>query len=233
MSKGTAFSPIVMNLMVCVYANPDKENPFRTRNGDMASRHYPDLHWKDLADRLTKHLHRHANLPKTVKLYVANDAADILDIDGIHSHTGKEIAPAVQGAHIKAAEAIQAATYQDYRGGILDIVKGKPDQEALHIGPRLKSNGLRPPIGAFVIGLRFENTSQLTDYLGEATSPLFGAPVYISLEPSDLVVIHPGKDKTRLAPCIVKWMNAQFNTEDGFARECAVIMLPATVKADD
>lgn len=155
-------------------------------------------------------------VPKSVKVYVADDAIDVLDLLGVSTETGLPF-EGIEGFDPRLRKVLSRLKMQEMRAGITKLAGRHPD---LHANPPIR--GKRPPLGAMVITLKFTNGLQLIDYVSEATETLFGYPAQIGcfegLVPRPTTGVMP--------PFFVDWLNSQFGVVYG--ADCTAVVIAQT-----
>lgn len=206
--------PIIANYMVFPHV-PDDVPTLLSPAGEPFMLDYCDLNFRKLADDLQE-LAQTENLPKSIKVYVGNDAADLFDINQVDYDTGE-----VDEGYscFDAAYDVYAATQiSDFRAGIAKIRDSDSD---LHLNP--PTLGKRPPVSALFVSIRFASASQLADYMTTASKAILGLSDYPGLRHEDQGILGT---RIMLRP-LAQWLQDEAGAVYG--DHCTVIRLPLTL----
>jgi hypothetical protein len=154
--------PAIFNYFVGPHV-PEAVGELLSPEGQPVMVRYEDLDWKHLADRLQANVEA-LGLPKSIKVYVGDDALDLFDIYSTSAVTGatvREYNPLKQAFHY-----FSDLKTSHFRGGKVKIPGG------LHLNPAI--HGKRPPVTALFISIRFANWFQAADYLPMVTEAVLG-----------------------------------------------------------
>lgn len=206
--------PIVFNYLVGPHV-PEGAETLLSLEGEPFMLRYDDLDWKKLADRLQNNLQAEG-FPKSIKVYVGDDAIDLFDINRVCVRSGGEVDHynPFERAHLCFSQAKIA----NFRAGIASIPE-IPD--GLHLNP--SPSGRRPPVAALFISIRVAKMDHAIDYLGGAAETVIGL--------SDFPGFHGSADNV-LGDCAVPTAIADWLREDAgavYGDQCTIMKLPPTL----
>ena len=173
MSKTDPNSPVILNYLIFPHV-PKEIGTLLSPEGESVLMDYSKLDWKGLAKDLQAELEAQS-LPKTIKVYVGNDAIDLLDMNSVDAQSG--LVDSNYNGFSCAMDIFNKAEFKDYRAGVCSTPSA---HKGLHLNPPLL-NGKRPPVAGFFVSLRFNNIPQMTDYLCSASNAIFGTMDIISM----------------------------------------------------
>ncbi|CAD0266056.1 conserved hypothetical protein [Pseudomonas veronii] len=183
-------------------------------NGHPVLTNYSDVDWKGLAISARDAID--GVVPKSVKLYVADDAIDTMDVLNISMDTGRPF-EGVAGFGSRLNSTFSRVSMQDMRAGITKLAGHSAD---LHINTPIQ--GKRPPLGALILSLKFTGGLQVVDYLHEATDTLFGTPsIAITYEG-----FKPQPTTGEMPSFLAEWLRSQFGVVYGAA--CTTVAIGRT-----
>lgn len=204
--------PLVYHFAVCPHS--PESGALLSEEGDPVLTDYSRVDWAGLAaagraaiDDL---------VPQNVKLYVADDAVDVMDVLNVSTVTGRPF-PGLGGFEARMRTALERVTMKDMRAGLLKMAGKFPE---LHVNT--PDHGKRPPAGALIVSLKFARGTQILDYAGEATEALFGAPAVI-MGPTGFA---PRPTDCDMPPLLAEWLRAQFGVVYG--KQCTVALAGRT-----
>lgn len=209
-----AQKPVIFNYMVCPHV-PEGAETILSPEGEPFMLNYSELDWKMLASELQKPLEG-SGYPKSIKIYVGNDAIDLFDMNRFCAETCSEADDYYPFS--RAIECFSKAKMSNYRAGVVRIPE---TSEGLHLNP--STTGKRPPICALFVSIRFGTMSQVVDYLSTVSQIIFGLPDS---------TIKPGKRDAVLGTCAVPEPLAQWlRVEAGavYDSDYTIIRLPTTM----
>lgn len=197
---------------------PGDHGTFLNRNGDAVVTDYSLVDWKGLSTKLQDRLDGH--VPKSVKVYVADDGPDVLDMinqrpvsigEGFQDVTDSDFAT-------RTNDAIQQVGIAGYRGGILKVSSAR----GLHLYP--PNGNYRPPLSGLVFGIKFTKMLQAMDYLPTTLDRLIGTAFGMPMRPMSM--INDLDAPLTLIPEIHEWLEEQFGAV--YSTECGLIFLSVT-----
>lgn len=201
--------PIALHFAVCPHS--PARGALLSENGNPVLTSYSDVDWKGLATSAREIIE--GSVPKSVKLYVADDAVDVMDVLHISTETGRPFG-GVDRFEKRLRSTLDRVSMQDMRAGITKIAGNYPD---LHINTPIQ--GKRPPLGALILSLKFTNGLQVIDYLPEATDALFGCPAMVAtfegFKPQPTIGAMPS--------FLAGWLRSQFGVVYGADCTTAVV----------
>ena len=208
--------PIAINYLVIPHV-PEGLGTLLSKDGEPVMMDYATLDWRSLADALKARLEG-LGLPKAIKVYVANDGVDLFDINETYVATGEE---RQEGPFFsaRAAQCLDKVTKANYRAGVIDLSQVNKD---LHLNPP-NADGLRPPLAALMVSLRFNTMSQCADYGFSATQSLFGAA--LPMTPEAGTVEHGHKDSP-MCDELRHWLDEQIGVV--YAPQATVALMGPT-----
>ncbi|HCU2480903.1 TPA: hypothetical protein OUK43_000386 [Pseudomonas aeruginosa] len=207
-----AQKPIVFHFMVCPHS--PRSGVLLNEYGEPVFTDYARVDWKGLA----KNAHQLIadDVPNSVKLYVADDGVDVMDMMNICTETGRP----VQGKgnfNDRINSTLDQLSMTDMRAGITKIAGRYP---AFHAN--YPSDGLRSPLGVVIVSLKFANAMQAFDHIFYATEKLFGKSVILL----DGMQTH-SKPTTGVMPAyLANWLSSQFGVV--YADRCTVCLAGRT-----
>lgn len=192
----------VLHYIVCPHS-PPRLGTLLNRYGQPVLTKYEQVDWKALASAAKSALV--VVVPKKMSAYVANDGVCVMDVLHVSTLNGRTFTHAPQFEdNVRAA--LSKLTMKDMRAGITKISEVKP---GLH--NNTTDDGMRPPLGALIMSIKYQNGMQILDYADTATNALFGAPV-----------VRPPFPGSRLKPVTAKmphylksWLEDQFGVVYG------------------
>lgn len=197
--------------------SPKKSGVLLNEEGFPVLTDYEKVNWKSLADEAQSQID--GSVPKGIKIYISNDAVDVMDVLHISTETGREFVNKPYAMQLVQA-CMKNVNFSDMRGGILNIAS-KPI--SFHLNT--PSNGLRPPLGAFIVTIKLSRASQIIDYLSGITLKLFGSATYFAPYPG-------GKSQfttNGIAPeYLRKWLRQEFGVVYG--NDCLMSFIGRTEK---
>lgn len=175
---------------------------------------YRFVDWKGLAVSARSAIDQ--LVPKSVRLYVADDAADVMETLNLCIESGC----AVKGwgtvcSRFKTAVAKIKMT--DMRAGITKITQFEEDY---HINPEI--DFVRPPLGGGVMSLRFSSSLQALDYCASVVKAIFGCSMVVGNGLSPKQNLGVGE----MHQVLHEWLERQFGAVYG--RKCQLFMLGTT-----
>lgn len=204
--------PTAFHFMVCPHS--PESGILLNESGVPVLTDFSSVDWAGLAASASAALD--GLVPKSVKVYVADDAIDVLDLMGVSTETGLPF-DGVEGFDSRLQKVLCRLTMQEMRAGITKLAGRHPD---LHANPPIR--GKRPPLAAMVITLKFTNGLQLVDYVSEATEALFGYPAQIGF----IEGFKPRPTTGEMPPFLVDWLSSQFGVVYG--ADCTAVVIAQT-----
>lgn len=166
--------PAIVNYFVGPHV-PEAVGELLSPTGEPVMLCYEDLPWKKLADRLQVEVDA-LGLPRGIKVFVGDDALDLFDIYSTSATTGARFDD--YDPLERAIDCFSRVTRAQYRSGVVKVPEG------LHLNPG--KHGMRPPVTALFISIRFANWYQVGDYLSMVTEAVLGI--------SDAPQLHKSRD---------------------------------------
>lgn len=204
--------PICLNFLVMPMV-PEETGSLLDRNGNPVMVNYSKVDWKGLAQKLQARINGH--VPKSIKIYVANDGPDLFDINEIcGGHLGEQDNSFV----LRAAHALDDVSMANYKGGLLSL----PADNGMHLNPTLE--GKRPPIAGIIIAVKFTKMLQAVDYITTVMESLLALPIALPSQP--LQILFEKDELGTLASELHAWFEKEFGAV--YAHRCGLVMLSAT-----
>ena len=174
---------------------------------------YSKVDWKRLAQKLQARIN--GDVPKSIKVYVANDGPDLFDINEIcGDHFGAQDNSFV----LRAAHALNDVSMANYRGGLLSL----PADNGMHLNPTIE--GKRPPIAGIILAVKFNKTLQALDYITSVMESLVALPIALPSKP--LQILFEKDDLGTLAPELHAWFEEEFGAV--YSNRCGLVLLSVT-----
>lgn len=158
-------------------------------------------------------------VPKSMGLYVVDDAVDVMDVLHISTTTGVQFRNEKSFEH-RVKDALSHLSMKDMRGGITRLADRAT---GIHINAPLGAK--RPPLGALIMSVKVMNGMQVIDYLCGATAALFGQPAIVATFEGYKPVPTHGKMPAYLRD----WLCSQFGVVYG--ADCTVVAIERTFAA--
>ncbi len=207
-----AMRPIAFHFVVCPHS--PARGALLSREGVPVLTNYDEVDWKGLSQAARAAIEE--SVPKDVKLYVADDAVDVMDVLNISTETGLQFRGfGTFEARLRAS--LDMLSMQDMRAGITKMTGHYP---SIHVNTPIE--GKRPPLGALVVTLKFACATQALDYLDEATEILFGAPAIVG-SPTGFA---PKPTNGKMPAFLADWLGEQFGVVYG--RDCTAVVVTRT-----
>jgi len=207
-----SIKPLAMHFVVCPHS--PEHGALLDEHGRPVMTNYAKVDWKGLADRAKAALD--GLVPKDVKVYVADDAVDVMDVINLSTENGMPFADKGGFEHGLQAS-LDQLTMGDIRAGIIPLAGNSPD---IHRNKPI--DGTRPPAGALVMSLRFSRGTQIIDYMDEASEALFGEPV----ECMNGLDFSPAITAGVMPAFLADWLRTEFGVIYG--EKCSVVLLSRT-----
>nr|WP_011922952.1 hypothetical protein [Pseudomonas fluorescens]CAM96176.1 hypothetical protein pQBR0144 [Pseudomonas fluorescens SBW25] len=207
-----AEQPCVIHFLVCPHspASGVLLNPL----GNPVLTDYSKVDWKGLATAARATIE--GQVPKSVGVYIADDASDVMDVMHMSTDTGQPFTNEPRFDHrIKAA--LSQLTMKDIKAGITHVSKRIP---GIHLNTPI--NGKRPPLGALVLSLKFVRATQMIDYMTGATDDLFGAPAMVATFEG----YKPAPTQGEMPAYLREWLTSEFGVVYGAG--CSVLAVERT-----
>ena len=212
LASNRASRPIAFHFAVCPHS--PATGALISSSGQPVLTDYSRVDWKGLAQRARAAIDD--CVPKDVKLYVADDAVDVMDVLNLSTDTGL-LMSGVGTFESRTQESLDSLTMQDLRAGITSLADHSP---SIHINTPIQ--GKRPPLGALIVTLKFSCATQALDYLPEATEILFGCPVHVA-GPTGFA---PKPTQGRIPDFLADWLDEQFGVVYG--DDCTAVVMSRT-----
>lgn len=204
--------PIALHFAVCPHS--PARGALLSESGNPVLTRYSDVDWKGLASSARDVIEGMA--PKSVKIFVADDAVDVMDVLNISTDTGRPFRNA-EGFESRLRTTLGRLSMQDMRAGITKLAGNYPD---LHVNTPIQ--GQRPPLGALILSLKFTNGLQVIDYLPEITDALFGSPAIVA----SIEGFKPRPTTGEMPPFLSGWLRSQFGVVYG--SDCTATLVART-----
>ncbi|WP_223508985.1 MULTISPECIES: hypothetical protein [unclassified Pseudomonas] len=204
--------PVALHFAVCPHS--PAHGALLNENGHPVLTNYSDVDWKGLAT--SAHAAIEGYVPKSVKLFIADDAVDVMDVLEISTDTGRPFR-GVEGFETRLRTTLRRLSMQDMRAGIIKLAGNYPD---LHINTPIE--GKRPPLGAMIVSLKFTSGLQLIDYVGDATHCLFGSPAIVA----NFDGFQPKPTTGEMPSFLAGWLRSQFGVVYG--TDCTALVVART-----
>ncbi len=204
--------PMVMHFAVCPHS--PRSGALLDEYGVPVLTHYARVDWKALSSNANSAIEGLA--PKDVKVYVADDAVDVMDVLNISTDTGRPF-QGKGGFEARLSATLKRLTMADMRGGIIKMAGKFPE---LHVNTT--PDGTRPPLGALIVSVKFSRGTQIIDYLDDVSNSLFGAPAFVQ----DGFNFHPRPTTGKMPAFLADWLRAQFGVI--YAANCTVVLAGRT-----
>ncbi|HBO2935402.1 TPA: hypothetical protein L4R50_000398 [Pseudomonas aeruginosa] len=204
--------PIAVHFLVCPHS--PKSGVLLSQSGEPVLTDYSKVDWKGLASAARAAIEQ--AVPKSVGLFVADDAVDVMDVMHISTETGrpfKNVEPFEQ----RVRSVFSQLSMADMRAGITKISGRTP---GIHLNTPM--DGKRPPLGSLILTLKFMRGTQVIDYMSGATHALFGAPAIVATFEGYKPVPTDGK----MPGFLMEWLNSQFGVDYGTG--CTVVAIERT-----
>lgn len=158
--------PMVLHFLLCPESPPS--GALLNERGRPVLTDYSKVDWKSLS-RAANAMIREKTYPNDIKIYVADDAIEIMDFLNISIETGLPF-QGVSGFEPGFNSVLSRLEMADMRGGITRVRKKFPE---LH---RNKPNGDDgfPPAAGIIMSIRFSRATQIIDYLPGVCAAVFG-----------------------------------------------------------
>lgn len=212
LSVQRAQRPIVFHFMVCPHS--PRSGVLLNDYGEPVFTDYSRVEWLELAMEAYRMVA--ADVPKNVKVYVANDGVDVMDMMNICTETGSPI----QGKgnfNNRIMSTLDQLTMPDIYAGITNIAGRFPAFHANY--PR---DGMRSPLGVAIVSLKFANAMQAFDYIFDATEKLFGKQVILQ----EGMQFHAKPTTGTMPAYLANWLRSQFGVV--YADHCTVSLAART-----
>lgn len=206
-----AEKPMVFHFLVCPHS--PASGALISESGTPVLTDYAQVDWSGLAKSARDVIEKHT--PKSVKLYVADDAVDVMDVLNISTDTGRQ--GSGPGFETRVQAVFSRISMDDMRAGITKIAEKHPE---IHMNSPIR--GRRPPLGALIMSLKFTNGSQVIDYLTGSSMALFGAPAHVM----GIEGYEPQASTGKMPAFLASWLRAQFGVVYG--AECTVVAIART-----
>lgn len=207
-----AEKPSAIHFLVCPHS-PDS-GVLLDDSGEPVLTDYRKVDWKRLAEAARAEMA--PNVPKSMGLFIADDAVDVMDVLHLSTATGRRFLDQ-QAFDLRVRSALSQLTMADMRAGITKIADRTP---GVHINTPIQ--GKRPPLGALVMSLKFTRGSQIIDYLCGATDALFGAPAMVATFEG----FKPAPTVGAMPAYLRDWLKSQFGVVYG--PNCTVMAIERT-----
>ena len=194
------YKPIAFHFLVMPHV-PNSEGTFLDKNEQPVSTNYNTVDWAALGKAATDLVNEHSI--KGIKVYVANDGPDLFDMHNIDTSTGG-IEESKGDFYSRSVAALEHVSMKNLRGGLLKL--SEESQQAMHINP-IKGQD-RPPLTGVWMTIKFQNFTQVIDYMALVTDVLFG--IHGHPQMADSYLWSNPADPKDLAPCIHEWFEQQF-----------------------
>ncbi|PXX94678.1 hypothetical protein [Halomonas sp. LBP4] len=209
-----AEKPLCFNFLLLPMV-PDGADTFLDREGNGVMTRYDDVDWKGLARTLQARLE--GDVPKSIKVYVANDGPDIFDM--VNTRLDQPDTPETESDFgSRTVEVLRQVSMADYRAGLLKL----PEESSLHLNPPTRSQ--RPPIAGLVVSVKFTKMLQAMDYMSSVMEQLVGQLLPLPVEPMSMM--HAMDEPGTLPPEAHAWLEAQFGAV--YSDKCGVLFLSTT-----
>lgn len=138
-------------------------------------------------------------MPKSIKVYVANDGSDCLDFHNLDMETDAKVTN--RGNYIsRMIDVMENVKKEDFRAGAINISRHR---DQLHLNPPFSQG--RSPLTSFVMSFRFTNSIQFADYIYSINKYLFGA------HELELVTMDNAEDQVLTLPEFMhEWLMSEF-----------------------
>lgn len=204
--------PVALHFAVCPHSPAN--GALLNENGHPVLTSYSDVDWKGLATSANAAIE--GNVPKSVKVFIADDAVDVMDLLEISTDTGRTFR-GVERFETRLHATLRRLSMQNMRAGIIKLAGNYPD---LHINTPIE--GKRPPLGALIVTLKFKSFFQLTDYVGVATHCLFGTPAMVV----NFDGVQPKPTTGKMPSFLADWLRSQFGVMYG--ADCSALLVAST-----
>jgi len=212
-----ASKPLCFNFLVGPKV-PEHAGTLLDRDENPVMLDFNNIDWGKLANKLQSRIDGY--VPKSIKVYVANDGPDLFDINEFCFARPNEPEPE-NGFVYRTAAALRQVSMKDYRGGLLKI----PPDSGLHLNPVSASN-CRPPLAALIVSIKFRNMMQTHDYISITTKRLFGHPVVLPLELEPMTVMHGPEEEITMPTEMHEWLEEEIGAV--YSQECVLMLISAT-----
>lgn len=138
-------------------------------HGRPAFTDYAKVDWKTLSSAANAIAREKTEIPDDIKIYVADDAIEIMDFLNISTETGLPF-QGVSGFEPGLNSVLSRLEMADMRGGITRVRNKFPE---LHRN-KPNSDGGFPPAAGIIMSIRFSRATQILDYLPEVCAAVFG-----------------------------------------------------------
>lgn len=210
-----AEKPICFNFMILPMV-PEHADTLLDRDGKPVTANYTNVDWKGLAQRLQARLDGH--VPKSIKVYVANDGPDLFDINEFRADRPDEPEPDNSFVY-RTAKALENVSMANYRGGLLKL----PDDSGLHLNQE-SAGQQRTPLTALVVGVKFNKMLQALDYLPTTMEMLVGLSFAVPM--AQVSMVHDMDEPGTLPSEIHGWLEEQFGAV--YSEKCGVMFMSVT-----
>ena len=194
-------APVAFHFLFAPHS-PEPDGVLVDTSGMPVLTDYQAVDWKALAVSARAAIDDVA--PKSIQLFVADDAADVFEVLNlcpwtVSSHVGKG------DFFSRFKTAVDKLEMTDMRAGITSLSRHASDY---HVN--LPSEGRRPPLGGVIISVKFPNASHVGDYLHNVTRALFGQ--YLLGDKG------PALGAGDMSPVLWAWLENQFGV--AYGRRC-------------
>ena len=210
-----AMGPIVIHFLVVPHS-PDS-GALLNKHGEPVLTDYNLVDWKGLAVSARAAIEK--DVPKSVGLFIADDAVDVMDLLHVSTNTGRPFVDKPPFEHL-VQSTLSQLSMKDMRSGITKVSERSP---GFHINAPM--DGKRPPLGAFILSIKFTRGTQIIDYLTGAALSLFGTFVVVS----SYAGYKPEPTVGEMPLFLREWLDSQFGVVYG--KECTVVAVQRTFSA--
>jgi hypothetical protein len=200
-SARRARGAVVIHFVVCPHPPPNGD--LLSENGGAVLTPYSDVDWKGLARSARDVID--GEVPKNVKLFVADDAIDVMDVLNISTETGKPFL-GTKDFIFRLHSTLSDLSMRDMHAGITKLAAKYPE---LHINTPIQ--GQRPPLGALILSLKFKDNFQMIDCLTSATTLLFGRSAIVAVNAE----FKPRSTTGEMPSFLASWLRSQFGVVYG------------------
>ena len=207
-----AMAPSVLHFLVIPHS--PESGALLNKYGVPVLTDYNRVDWKGLATAARAAIEK--NVPKSMGLFIADDAVDVMDVLRVSTDTGRPFKDEPAFEHL-VHSTLSQLSMKDMRSGIIKISDRTP---GIHINTPM--GGKRPPLGALILSIKFTRGTQIIDYLTGATISLFGAPAMVAAIQGYKPTLTTGKMPSFLR----EWLDTQFGVVYG--TDCSVVAIQRT-----
>lgn len=207
-----AMGPIAIHFLVIPHS-PDSGVLLSNRRTPVLT-DYNLVDWKGLAVAARAAIEK--DVPKSVGLFIADDAVDVMDVLHVSTDTGRSFEAKPPFEHL-VHSTLSQLSMKDMRSGITKVSGRAP---GFHINTPM--DGKRPPLGAFILSIKFTRGTQAIDYLTGAALSLFGTYVIVS----SFEGYKPAPTTGEMPLFLREWLNTQFGVVYG--KDCTVVAIQRT-----